>query len=73
MVSFYKIQVTVIREILDHVGRHFDPLKLPGRFPPLFDDFSSDGVDGENPLCGWRGSGYSISIPMATTKRDTIL
>lgn len=50
MVSFYKIQVTVIREILDHVGRRFDPLKLPGRFPSLFDDFSSDGVDGENPL-----------------------
>jgi hypothetical protein len=29
MVSFYRIQVTVIREILDHVGRRFDPLKLP--------------------------------------------
>ena len=30
MVSFYRIQATVIREILDHVGRRFDPLKLPG-------------------------------------------
>jgi len=55
MVSSYQIQVTVIREVLDHVGRRFDPLKLPGRFPPLFEDFSSGGVAGGNPLRSWRG------------------
>lgn len=31
-------QAPVIRKILDHVGRRFDPLKLSGRAPPLFDD-----------------------------------
>lgn len=35
-------QAPVIRRILDHVGRRFDPLKLPGRAPPLFDDFAHD-------------------------------
>jgi hypothetical protein len=35
-------QAPVIRKILAHVGRSFDPLKLPGRSPPLFDDFFSD-------------------------------
>ncbi len=35
-------QPPVIRNILDHIGRRFDPLKLPGRSPPLLDDFSPD-------------------------------
>jgi hypothetical protein len=35
-------QAPVIRNILGHVGRSFDPLKFPGRSPPLFDDFFSD-------------------------------
>jgi hypothetical protein len=30
-------QAPVIRKILDHTGRRFDPLKLPGRSPPLWD------------------------------------
>ena len=29
-------QAPVIRKILDHVGRRFEPLVLPGRAPPLF-------------------------------------
>jgi hypothetical protein len=32
----------VIRKILDHVGRRFEPLVLPGRAPPLFPEFSLD-------------------------------
>ena len=28
-------QAPVIRKILTHIGRHFDPLKLPGRSPSL--------------------------------------
>jgi hypothetical protein len=35
-------QAPVIRMILNHVGRRFDPLVLPGRAPPLFPDFSPD-------------------------------
>jgi hypothetical protein len=35
-------QAPVIRKILDHIGRRFDPLKLPGRSPPLWDDFCPD-------------------------------
>ena len=35
-------QAPVIRKILIHIGRRFDPLKLPGRSPPLSDDFSPD-------------------------------
>ncbi len=35
-------QAPVIRKILDHIGRRFDPLKLPGRSPPLLDDFCPD-------------------------------
>jgi hypothetical protein len=35
-------QAPVIRKILAHVGRSFDPLKLPGRAPPLLDDFCPD-------------------------------
>ncbi|MGB3399172.1 MAG: hypothetical protein WBA34_03250 [Candidatus Deferrimicrobiaceae bacterium] len=35
-------QASVIRKILTHIARRFDPLKLPGRSPPLFDDFSPD-------------------------------
>ena len=64
MVSSYQIQGTVIREVLDHVGRRFDPLKLPGRFPPLFEDFSSGGVAGGNPMCsrrGFRGAGHFMN------------
>ena len=35
-------QAPVIRKILDHIGRRFDPPKLPGRSSPLFDDFCPD-------------------------------
>jgi hypothetical protein len=35
-------QAPVIRKILDHIGRRFDPLKLTGRSPPLLDDFFPD-------------------------------
>ena len=35
-------QAPVIRKILDHVGRRFDPLKLPGRSPPLFEEYAHD-------------------------------
>ena len=35
-------QAPVIRKILDHVGRRFEPLVLPGRAPPLFPVFSLD-------------------------------
>jgi hypothetical protein len=35
-------QGPVIRKILDHIGRRFDPLKLIGRSPPLLDDFCPD-------------------------------
>ena len=35
-------QPPVIRKILDHIGRRFDPLKLPGRAPPLFPESSPD-------------------------------
>jgi hypothetical protein len=35
-------QAPVIRNILDHIGRRFDPLKLPRRSPPLGDDFCPD-------------------------------
>jgi excisionase family DNA binding protein len=35
-------QAPVIRKILAHIGRRFDPLKLPGRSPPLLDDLSPD-------------------------------
>jgi hypothetical protein len=31
-------QAPVIRKILDHIGRRFDPLNLPGRSPPLWED-----------------------------------
>lgn len=30
------------RKILDHVGRRFEPLKLPGRSPPLFEGYARD-------------------------------
>ena len=35
-------QAPVIRNILDHFGWRFDPLKLPGRSPPLLDHFCPD-------------------------------
>jgi hypothetical protein len=35
-------QPPVILKILHHIGRRFDPLKLPGRSPPLSDDFRPD-------------------------------
>ena len=35
-------QAPVIRKILEHIGRRFDPLVLPGRAPPLFDGFTPD-------------------------------
>ncbi len=31
-------QAPVIRKILEHVGRRFEPLNLPGRSPPLFEE-----------------------------------
>ena len=42
-------QAPVIRKILDHVGRRFEPLVLPGRAPPLFPEFSSDPVPDYGP------------------------
>jgi len=35
-------QAPVIRKILEHIGLRFDPLKLPGRAPPLWEDFFPD-------------------------------
>jgi len=35
-------QAPIVRKILDHIGRRFDPLKLSGRSPPLFPEFSPD-------------------------------
>ena len=35
-------QPPVILKILHHIGRRFDPLKLPGRSPPLLDPFCPD-------------------------------
>ena len=35
-------QPPVILKILHHIGRRFDPLKLPGRSPPLLDHFCPD-------------------------------
>jgi hypothetical protein len=35
-------QAPVIRKILDHIGRRFDPLKLPGQSLRLLDDFCHD-------------------------------
>ncbi len=35
-------QAPVIRQILDHVGRCFELLKLPGRTPQLYNDFAHD-------------------------------
>jgi hypothetical protein len=40
-------QPPVILEILNHIGRRFDPLKLPGRSPPLPDHFCSDPFPGD--------------------------
>jgi hypothetical protein len=28
--------------VLHHIGRRFDPLKLPGRSPPMSEDFLPD-------------------------------
>jgi hypothetical protein len=36
----------VIHKILAHIGRRFDLPKLPGRSPPLFDDFFPDPQSG---------------------------
>jgi len=35
-------QAPVIRKILDHVGRRFEPPVLPGCAPPLFPEFMPD-------------------------------
>jgi hypothetical protein len=35
-------QPPVILKILHHIGRRFDPLKLPGRSPPMSEDFLPD-------------------------------
>jgi hypothetical protein len=34
--------MAVVRKILAHIGRRVGPLKLPGRSPLLFGDFSPD-------------------------------
>jgi len=39
----------IIRKVLDHIGRRFDPLKLPGRSPPLSDDFRPDAFPDYGP------------------------
>lgn len=41
-------QAPVIRKILDHVGRRFEPLKLPGRAPPLFEEHAQDPFPDES-------------------------
>jgi hypothetical protein len=41
-VAGFITQPTVILKILHHIGRRFDPLKLPGRSPPLLDHFCPD-------------------------------
>jgi hypothetical protein len=35
-------QPPIILKILHHIGRRFDPLKLPGRSPPMSEDFLPD-------------------------------
>jgi len=42
-------QALVIRKIFDHIGRRFDPLKLPGWSPPLLDDFYPDPLPDYGP------------------------
>jgi hypothetical protein len=37
-----KIRAPVILKIPHHIGRRFDPLKLPGRSTPLSDHFRPD-------------------------------
>jgi hypothetical protein len=32
----------IIRKVLDHIGRRFDPVKLPGQSPPLLDDIHQE-------------------------------
>lgn len=39
----------IIRKIFDHIGRRFDPLNLPGRSPPLLDDFRPDPFPDNGP------------------------
>ena len=41
--------VPVIREILDHVGRRFEPLVLLGRAPPFLPEVSPDRFPGYGP------------------------
>jgi hypothetical protein len=45
-------QAPGIRNILDHIGRRFDPLKLPGRSPPMSEDFLPDPFPDYGPQYG---------------------
>ena len=47
-------QMPTIRKILDHVGRRFEPLKLPGRAEPLFDEPAHDPFPDYGPQQGVR-------------------
>jgi len=58
-------QAPVIRKILDHIGRRFDPLKLPGRSPPLWDDFCPDPSPDYGPQFGDRGPDL-LHLPLTT-------
>jgi hypothetical protein len=60
-------QAPVIRKILTHIGRRFDPLKLPGRSSPFFDDFSPDSVPGLRTAVGRPGAGLPPSTPSPST------
>jgi hypothetical protein len=42
LVFWFITQPPVILKILHHIGRRFDPLKPPGRSPPLLDHFCPD-------------------------------
>jgi hypothetical protein len=49
-------QAPVIREILDHAGRRFEPLVLPGRAPPFLPEGSPDRFPGYGPQKEDRGA-----------------
>ncbi|MGA6993123.1 MAG: hypothetical protein WBX50_04415 [Candidatus Deferrimicrobiaceae bacterium] len=60
-------QAPVIRKILAHIGRRFDPLKLPGRSPPLFDDFFRPVPKDLRSAVRRPGAGLLPSSPSAST------
>jgi hypothetical protein len=60
-------QAKGIRKILDHIGWCFDPLKLPGRDPPLWGDFF--------PTCSRikdRSSPAGAGLPSVTLLAETL-